>query len=215
LKIDPFHLIRSGWALLTEVPGWPNAPAWTRLRRAIPIALPAAALLVLAAWKVAYSDPGDRLGQAGRQPLLALEREVAALRLACTDRAAQDLKARASETARTLSSSPQGIDAALASLEREAVAQGWDAKFQPVNSRADASAKGAYVGCQSARGKLRPAAGNTRPWDTLLLLLDRVSARKQPIDLTHLAIRADEEGRTSVEVGLRISYLINNEAIAQ
>jgi hypothetical protein len=181
----------------------------------MPIALPAAAMLALFGWKLAVSDPGDRVERAGRQPLLRLEKEVAMLRLSCPDREARDLRSRAVEAAKSLMKGPQDANSVLGSLQKSASEQGWEATFQASKALTGAGGNGSSVGYLPAKGKLQPAAGNQRPWETLLPLLDRVSAPEQPIDLTRLAIRADEEGRISVETGLRLAYLFNNEKIAQ
>jgi hypothetical protein len=215
LKIDLPRLIHRGWSLLTEVPDWPGAPVSARIGRALPIALPVAAMLALAAWTIAVSDRAYNGARAGRQPLLELESEVAALGQTCTNRGAYDLRERASETARSLMGGQKDLDKVLEGAKRTAAIQGWDAAFQAGNGRVDSESKGSSVAFLTAKGTLHPAPGNKHPWETLLLLLDKVSAPGQPIDLTRLAIRADEEGRCSVDVVLRVAYIVANEKIAK
>jgi hypothetical protein len=215
LKIESAKLFRRGWSLLTEVPGWPNAPIAVRWRRALPIALPAVGMLVLTGWKFAISNPGVERELASRQPLIGLEAKVAGLRISCTTRAATDLRDRASGAAGALMDGAQDLDGRLAELGRNASAQGWEATFQGVGNRGNQAPAATYVGCVPEKANFRPAAGNPHAWDTLLLILDRLSVPEQPIDLTSLTIRADEEGHISVDAGLRVLYLIADEKITK
>jgi hypothetical protein len=206
---------RDAWAWLSEVPDRPHAPRALRVRRALPIALPSLAILALLGWKLAVSDPHARAQRAAGAPLLALEEETTSLRLACSDKEARDLAVQAAESARSFLKSPSELGPALGGLEKLANREGWEGGFQPMDTVIQPPGEGALTGVLAAKGTLKPAPENQRPWPTLLLLLDDLSTWDKQIALTRLVIRADEQGRYSVEAGLRLAYLLNHEKAAQ
>jgi hypothetical protein len=222
LKTNSTALVRSGWSLLTDVPGWTGAPPGARWRQALPILLPVISLLLLAAWKFTVADPRLRGEHASHEPLFALENEVGALRAVVSDSEAGDLRQKASGLTQSLligaaghgRPSDQSLEIPFRTLEQTAAAQGWKASFRPAAGALKA-AEGARIGFLPATAQLLPEPNNARPWPTLLLLLDQFSSQGTHIDLTRVAIRADEEGNYSVEANLRLAYMLTHEKIAQ
>lgn len=191
------------WQILTEVPGWPDAPRKFRLRRLLPAAIPVAAMLLLLLWNQLWTNPRMQSERRTYQPLLALEQEVADLQLAGTDAQATETAERANETGQKLITNPKQLMPTLDEFARAARAHSWDATFHllPVPTVPPASETPLYF--VSARGKLTPIADNTQPFVSLLDVLEQFSPPNRSIDLTRLAIRADEQGRQTVEVFLR------------
>lgn len=189
------------WHILTEVPGWPDAPRQLRLRRLLPAVVPVAAMLLLFLWNRTWNMPRIQNERTTFQPLLALEQEVADLQLAGSDAKAAEAATRASEAGNMLLSQPKQFVPTLDELTRTARAKGWDATFQalpPAPPQPDALLQ--YV---TARGKLAPTPGNAQSFSTLLVLLEQFSSPNRSIDLTRLTVRADEQGRLTAEVFLR------------
>jgi len=215
LKTDPARILGSAWTALTGVPGVPDAPLGARWRRALPMLIPLVATAALLGWKLGYSDRHLRAERLDRVPLLQMEREADVLRIACSVRAVDDSRARAGTARRSLVAGPGAVGAALNSLASSLAVQGWKGKFVPADAGTEPAAVGSRVGFLQAGGTLQPASGNRSPWQTLLPILDQLSEHGQPIDLTRLVIRADEEGRYSVETRLRMACLFENEKETQ
>ena len=192
------------WLILTEVPGWPNAPRQLRLRRLLPVVIPVAAMLLLFSWNQIWTHPRIQSVRTTYQPLLALEREVADLQLAGSDAKASEAATRAAEAGRMLLSEPKQIGLVLNEFTRTALASGWEATFQalPVPTASHSGDTPMYF--VSARGKLVPSADNTHAFASLLVFLAQFSPPNRSVDLTRLAIRADEQGRQTAEIFLRV-----------
>jgi hypothetical protein len=200
------------WSLLTTVPGRPAASGALRLARALPFLVPAAALLALAGWKWGLEDPRARGERAANQPLVSLADEVAALRLHRSPGEAPQ-----AERARVLRASlPEGAAAlapVLAGWRDQAAARGWEAVFGPPVGQPGAGE--GPIGAVSVRAGLQPASGNLHPWSSLLGLLGAFSAPEARIEVTRLVIRADEQGRYSVETRLSTPYLAEIQEYAK
>jgi len=194
------------WHILTEVPGWPDAPRQLRLRRLLPVVIPVAAMLLLFFWDQVWSHPRIQSVRTAYQPLLALEREVADLQLAGSDAKATEAASRAAEAGRMLLSEPKQIVPVLNEFTRVALASGWEATFQALP--APAHAADVPMSFVTARGKLVPSASNTHAFASLLVFLGQFSPPNRSVDLTRLAIRADEQGRQTAEVFLRVGCRI-------
>jgi hypothetical protein len=194
------------WTLLVEVPGRPAASRW---KRAFPLLLPVFALVALAGWKWGVLDPRLRAERAASQPLLNLEREVAALKLhrspADPERAGQVAALRS-----TLPRDRAGLTPFLAPWRAQAAARGWEVAFgPPVDLPGE---RGSPLASASVRATFRPLSGNLHSWSSLLALLGDFSALNSRIGVTRLAIRADEQGRYSVEMRLNLPYLAETPA---
>jgi hypothetical protein len=77
---------------LFEVPGWPDAPGWVRLRRALPILLPAALALLLFAASELVHKPHMNSVRRSHASLLSMESELEGLRLAWSDQRAREMQ---------------------------------------------------------------------------------------------------------------------------
>ncbi len=191
------------WHILTEVPGWPDAPRRVRLRRLLPAVIPVAGMLLLFSWNHLWTQPRIRAERTVYQPLLALEKEVADLQLSGTDSGAAETASRTNEAARTLFANPKQLLPVLDEFTKTAQARGWEASFQALPAPAAPPASEAALYFVTARGKLVPSAGNAQAFSSLLGLLEQFSPPNRSIDLTRLMIRADEQGRQTAEVILR------------
>ncbi|MFT3867365.1 MAG: hypothetical protein QM715_02595 [Nibricoccus sp.] len=190
------------WHILTEVPGWPDAPRQLRLRRLLPAVVPVAAIVLLFLWNLAWNGPRIQNQRTTFQPLLALQQEVADLQLASSDTKAIEAATRASEAANMLLAQPKQLVPVLDELARTARAKGWDATFQALPTPATPQPE-ALLQYVTARGKLAPTPGNAQSFASLLVLLEQFSPPNRSIDLTRLSIRADEQGKLTAEVFLR------------
>jgi hypothetical protein len=215
LKMPNLKFLRVGWHLVTDVPGWPDAPRSIRLRRAMPILLPCIGLVVLLGWKMAVLEPQMRSGQLNHQPVIALLEEIEALRLECSDQQAADLSAHATTVAKLALADPGEMNGVLQRLEQEALAKGWAATLQSSESTDEVPKPDADLAFLQARGRLSPLNGEKSSFSTLLALLDQFSINEKRIDLTRLAVRADEQGRHAVEVNFRLARLVPHEKTAQ
>lgn len=191
------------WQVLSEVPGWPDAPRRLRMRRLLPAVVPVVAMLLLFLWSQLWTQPRIHAKRQTYQPLLALEQQVAELQLAGTEAAATETAERAAAAARMLLANPKQLVPVLDEFTRSARVQGWAATFQALPAPAAPLATETPLYFVTARGKLVPTAENTQPFASLLVLLEQFSSPNRSIDLTRLAIRADEQGRQTAEIFLR------------
>jgi hypothetical protein len=196
LKTELINFGLACWHLLTEVPGWPDAPRRMRWRRVLPIIIPCAALLLLAGWNAAVRDPHIRKERANHQPLLSLEEDIAA-------------------AARLLLGTPAELGPLLHTLKTEATGRHWEANFQAGDASAETPEPDAQVIFLPVRARLSSAPGGPGPFPALIALLEQFSSAEKRIDLTRLAIRADEQGRYAVEMNLRLACPRIHEKTAQ
>ena len=192
------------WQTLTEVPGWPDAPKALRIRRMLPIAIPAVAFVGLLLWHFAWVRPAMARARAEHEPVLELAREVEELRAVSTESGSAELASKAAEASRLLLDSPAALKTELASLQELAAAAGWQAVFQPLPALPEPLPDSAVLSFLPVRGKLTPLPNNATAFPSLLTLLEQLSGVKKRIDLTRLVIRADEEGRQSAEIHLQL-----------
>jgi hypothetical protein len=204
LKTKLSAWLRTYWLVLTEVPGWPDAPSRVRVRRAAPIALPCLGMIALLVWQFGVLGPRIRAKRVAMRPLVGLENEITTLQIACSEQQAADLTKQAEAASRLLLASPTELPAFLASLKVEAAGRGWDAAWTAAPPNDDASAGGALVRYLPVRGKLVPAKDAVAPFASLVSLLERFSSSGKRIDLIRLAIRADEHRWTGVEMNFRL-----------
>jgi hypothetical protein len=209
LKNKLRNLALDCWHILTEVPGWPDAPRRLRLRRLLPAAAPVAAILLLFLWNQLWNTPHIKAERTSYQPLLALEQEVASLQLAGSDAKAAETTARSAAVSQMLLPNPKQLVPVLDELARTARARGWEATFQALPTPTANPQPENLLQYVTARGKLVPAPGNTQSFATLLVLLEQLSPPNRSIDLTRLTVRADEQGRLTAEVFLRAGCRIS------
>lgn len=206
MKNKILSFAKSTWSLLTEVPGWPDAPVRARVMRALPITLPVLGVMAILGWKAAVLQPRWEHDRAEAEPLDQLESEVAALKITASDQQVAQLAQQAEAAAKLLWDNPDRLPD-LYRLYRTAAQQaGWDATFQALSNTDEPNATpSAPVRFQPIRVKLKPEAGNNSPLPTLLAALEGFSAVGKRIDLTSLSIRADDLHWQSVEVHLRLA----------
>jgi hypothetical protein len=204
LKTKPSAALKNFWLLLTEVPGWPDAPVWARMKRATPVLLPCAGMLCLAVWYFAIHAPRVRAEMEAALPLVALEDEIAMLQLATSEQQVAELSERAGTASRLLLESPAEAGAFLKGLKKEAADRGFEATFTSTDGSNDAVPEGSVVTYIPVRGKLTPGPGNTEPFINLLALLERFASSGKRIDLMRLAVRADEQKWQTIELNFRL-----------
>ena len=215
MKTKLLNFAKVCWLLFTEVPGWPDAPRWLRLRRALPFLLPCTAMVLLAGWNATVRNPAIRAERTAHQPLLALEEENAALRMSCSEQQAGELATRSAAVGRVLLEEPAELGPLLHTLKKEASDRHWEANFKAGETSDETPPDDTQVIFLPVRGKLVSPAGNPGSFSALLALLERVSSAEKRIDLTRLAFRADEQGRYAVEVNLRLACRRTHEKTAQ
>ncbi len=215
MKINLPPFLRSTWLVLTEVPGWSDAPLAVRLRRTVPVVVPCAGIALLLTWTFAWHVPHVRALRDAHAPLLALEAEIEALQLACSEQQTVELSAQADQASHLLLQTPQELAPLLRALKKEASDRGWEASFHPGELSTEAADTDTPIAYQPVRVKLTPAAGHAEVYASLLTLLERFSAAGKRIDLMRLAIRADENRWQSVEANLRLAYRVTHEKTPQ
>lgn len=210
MKTKSADPLLKAWLLLTEVPGWPDAPWWPRLRRTLPIVIPCMALCGIATWTYGIRGPRFQTEVAEVQPLVSLEAEITAQQLT-SEREVAELGERVAATTRTLLAGPQELSPFLKGLKKEAKDRGWDATFVASDVSLDTPAEGAAVTYLPVRGKLAVSPGNTEQFSSLLALLERFSVLGKRIDLMRVAIRADDQKWHAVELNLRLASPVIHE----
>lgn len=211
MKTRFLALVRSAWLLLTEVPGRPDASRRTRFWRALPLLVPATVLVFLLGWDLLVFRPEVRAVRAEHRPLLALETEAAAMRLSCSDDEAQLARTQAAEAAKLVAGGTDELNAQLRRWKAAAHDLGWDASFQTGDTTLEPPPEDASLTYLSARGRLAPTADNPEQFASLLRLLEQVAASPQRVDLTRLAVRADDAGRYALELNLRFAARVPHE----
>src|SRR5688572_10850263 len=195
LKTDLVRNFAGIWLVLSEVPGWPDAPVLVRLRRAAPILIALTGVLALAGWKYGWREPEMDAVRAVHSSAVAMEEEVAALGMSCSDQQAIEAAEQARLATESMLASEEDATVHLRQLREQIRALGWEAVFQAYDSsiaNAEATEGVAFV---SARGRLVPVAGSPAPFRALLGVFDQISGGNKRIDLIRLGVRADEPGK--------------------
>jgi hypothetical protein len=200
------------WQVLTEVPGWPDAPVSARVRRALPVVLPLIALFVLAVWRWNSLEAQLQAYRAETRPLLALENEVFRLENSVSPEAVAELNERAVVASRLLVKTPEEITALMTGLKNEAEARGFDATWTVGESEEN---EDGVVTFTPVRGKLTAKPNIADPFNGLLAMLDRLQAAGKRIDLMRLSVRVDEQKWRPVEVNLRLAQPKEHEKASQ
>lgn len=172
-------------------------------------------MLLLLIWNLAWRDPHIRKERATHASLLAMEEEIATLRLSCSEQQAQELTTRSAEVAKRLLGGPAELPPLLQTLKKETIALRWGANFQAGEVSGDTPAADDQVIFLPVRGKLTSPTGNSASFPALIALLEHISSSEKRIDLTRLVIRADEQGRYAVELNLRLACPRLHEKTAQ
>jgi hypothetical protein len=215
LKNKTQRFLRNVWLLLTEVPGWSDAPVGVRVRRTLPIVLPCLGIAAVLAWSFGWQAPRIRAERELHAPQIALEAEIQSLQLAYSEQQTVELAEQAEQASRLLLPTPSDLAPFLRTLKKEAADRGWDSSFHPGEPATEAAAATDLVIYQPVRVKLAPVAGHAEVYASLLSLLERFSTSGRRIDLMRLAIRADENRWQTVEANLRLAYPILHAKTAQ
>ena len=197
--------------VLTEVPGWPDAPVSARARRALPVLIPCVGMLLLLGWNLAVQAPRVRAQQVALRPLVSLESEISTLRLAFSEQQVREVAERAAGASRLLLDSAAELPEFLRALKQEAAGRGWDAGFFAADAPDITPLEGMLITYLPVRGKLVPVSGNPDAFASLLGLLERFSSSGKRIDLIRLAIRADERRWHLVEMNFHLACAVTNE----
>jgi hypothetical protein len=205
LKTNLGRAVANVWLVLSEVPGWPDAPLGIRLRRVAPILVALVAAFILVGWKFGWREPELQEIRVLHSSVVALEEEVAALGMECSDQRAAEVAEQARAAMDSMLASHDEVTVQLRQLREQMRALGWDAVFQAYDASMAEARGAAGVEFASARGRLVPITGNPAPFRTLLGVFDQISAGPKRIDLIRLGVRADEPGKLEVELNLRIA----------
>lgn len=215
LKTKLLTYVRVCWYVLTEVPGWPDAPVRVRIMRALPIALPLLGIAALFAWRAAILAPNVERDRAALQPLEQLEADVAALQVSTSDQQVSQLRDQAKSATAELLETPDAVPAFLETLKSRAVEHGWIATFQASPASDEPAVPDTQIRFLGVRARLKMTPDNQAPLTSLLALLEGFSAAGKRIDLTRLAIRADDVQWQAVELHLRLACSVPHAKIAQ
>ncbi len=204
MKTKPNDQLKFCWQVLTEIPGWADAPLSARFRRSLPIVLPLMAIVSVLSWHFAYHAPQARAHTLQMEPLLTLEKEITSLQMATSQQQLAELNERI-ETASALLITPTDLPELLQQLKTSIRKLGWDVTFQiaelPEETPGTEPLQITYL---PVRAKFKPQANNENRFASLLAALEHLSSNKKRIDLTRVAIRADESRWQTVEVNLRL-----------
>lgn len=215
MKNNPLDYLKSGWRVLTEVPGWPDAPLRARFSRSLPILLPVLAIVAIVSWKVGYFTPQAVAEKAQLEPMLSLESEISSLQMMSSLQQLAELNERKAAAARLLVSSSKDLPPLLQELKATAKKAHWDATFQ-IAELADepVGTDPLQISYLPVRAKFKPQADNEERFVSLLALLEQFSSSVKRIDLTRVSIRADESRWQAVEVNFRlISPLLDEKTL--
>jgi hypothetical protein len=172
-----------------------------------PLVVPFVGLLGLAGWDRFVREPELLQVRAICQPALQLEEEIAALRLQWSEGQANEAAAAARGLAAGLLHGPADLAAQLDAMRAAAAARGWVATVHANDPDGESSSAAPGLAHRSVRGRLVPAAGNPAAFASLLSLLEQLPPRGKHAGLTRLTVRADEQGRLTVEFGARYGAL--------
>ncbi len=191
------------WHILTEVPGWPDAPFRRRLLRFIPIVLPLVIAGAVLIWRFALQAPEHRRLLGAYSPLLGLEAEVRDLRASAG--AAPEVPDTAH--ASTLLKSADEASALLARLREAIAAQDWLFSFQ-IGEPSEPAPETPLLQTLPVRAKLTPAVASPESFNQLLGVLALFSQQSKRLDLMRLTLRADDKGKLQADLQLRLTLII-------
>jgi Tfp pilus assembly protein PilO len=214
LKTNALRWLVSAWRLLTEVPGWPDAPPALRLRRSLPLLLPLLGVCALQGWEWRHAAPRLAAAYRDHEELLALERSVAGLRLAFSEEQVAALVEREGSLRRQLPRDVAEVKEILHGLEREAHGLGWQLAFRVPSAVPHPEAGEALVELP-VRCRLKPLAGNRDPFGSLLAVVERCARSPRRIGLMRMSISADEGKWQTVDLGLRFVLPVSHAQTAQ
>lgn len=199
------------WHMFTEVPGWPDAPARVRVWRLFPLALPCFMVAGLLCWRWFVHETEVARTRAYFGDVIALQDELSALRLACSEQEAADLALAAAQARTLLAGGPDAAVARLEALRAASATLGWDLRFQTFDVDGGDGSVNDGVRFLPAVGKLDPAIPAPDALANLVRITELVFRDPIRMDLVRLQIRATDTGPGSVEMGLRIGTSVAHE----
>ena len=215
MKTKTSAWIRAGWRALTEVPGWPDAPVWPRMQRAMPVLIPCTGMVMLLDWGLLFQAPAIREQQLALAPLVSLERDVSVLRLSGSESQLSEVTNRAAIARELALDTAAALPNLLREFKNQAATAGWDAQFVAADIESEVPKPGALVGYLPVRAKLTPVSSNPDVFGSFVGLIEGISSSKKRIDLIRLSVRADEHRWQVVELNLRCVYPLNNAKTSQ
>lgn len=215
MQIDLERMREFSWRVVSEVPGWPDAPLRARLRRIIPLALPCMLALGMVGWNYGFREHQMKVLRVAHADLLDLEDEIAALRLSWSEQTAGELAAMAENAGSRLVQSPEEARDVLRQIKSDITAAGWQATFQvydPINESESTQNRFRFT---PAVARLESLPDTAAPFPALLTVLETFSSFPKRIDVTRLAVRVNDQRRPEVELNLRIATSLAHETLAQ
>ena len=201
--------------VLTDVPGWPDAPRWMRVRRVLPVLVPVVAAAVVAGWVAFVCEPERVRVRADHGRLFSLEQDVSNLRLRCSEQTAAEITQEADEARARLLGTADAAREWLGEFREPLDAAGWESTFQVYDLAGDGAEGQGDLGFVTGLARLRLKEGRPRPLASLLGALEEFSSSPTRIDLTRMVVRVDEPGRPTVEINLRIAVGKAHEKVPQ
>jgi len=215
LQIDLKHIREFSWRVVSEVPGWPDAPLRARLRRIIPLALPCVLVLGMVGWNFGFREQQMKTLRAAHADLLGLEEEVAALRLNWSEQTAGDFASMAESAESRLVQSPEEARDSLRRIKSDIAAAGWQATFQVYDPIDESESTRNHFRFTPAVARLEPSPDTSAPFSSLLTVLEIFPSFNKRIDVTRLAVRVNDSRRPEVELNLRVATSLAHETLAQ
>ncbi len=193
---------RTYWDILTEVPGWPDAPSRRRFLRFIPFLIPLLLTISLLLWRLAFDAPRHERQLDAYSPLLGLEAEVQNLR-ANTAATPESIDASSLET---LLHSPDEAQPLLESLRQKIEARAWKFTYT-LGEPADPSPETPLLRSIPIRAKLTPTSKSPDSFQQLITVLPLFAQQTKRLDLMRLALRADDKGTLQADLQLRLTII--------
>lgn len=199
------------WHALSDVPGWPDAPARVRFRRFLPIFVPCVGIASLLAWWVLAHRPHVRSLEIKYAPAVELAREVDRLKLKWSDNETIELESRAEAASKQLLDDPEAVPALLAQIRDGCDDVGWDASLQAFDSGDEMTIEGTPIEFVPVLAKLTPRPEATDVCGSLVGILERIHSHAIWTDLTRMEVHANDDGIEVVEMNLRVGLLKDHE----
>ncbi len=210
MKAEIARVSRRIWRFLTVVPGWPDAGRLTRSLYALPLVVPFAGLLLLWGWDLSVRRPGIGSLRAACAPAVVLAEEVEALAFGGSDAQAATVAEEVASLQAGLVRDAAALGVLMERMRGRAASAGWDASMVANEPVLPAPGERPPLVYRSLRGRLAAgeAAGDFRE---LLLLLEELVPAGVRGGVSRVAIRADEQGRLSVDFGVRLAVFPPDE----
>lgn len=196
---------------LFEVPGWPDAPKSVRFRRALPILLPAALVLVLGAGSVLVHKPHMNSVRRSHADLLQMESQLEGLRMVWSDQYAEELEAEARAISNHLLPTVRAAENFLAGVGAQSDQLGWEFRFQVYETPTAPTDGSSSIAFAPALVRLKAREDNQTPLSTFLRVVELLEGSNSHVDLTRLAVTVGDLDQPTVEMNLRMACAVKDE----